>query len=103
MGNRKKGREESEHEKEETETRCAATDKLVSGWNADDSGGPKRRKWVALVVGKGGWRSEEKGKTVRWKEKEEIRRKGINCWRENQNGDDLLPGCWLDSRSVTRG
>lgn len=31
---------------------CAAAGKLVSRWDSDDSGGPKRREWVTAVVGR---------------------------------------------------
>jgi hypothetical protein len=52
-------------------------DGMVSGGNPDDLEGPKRRKWVAPVVGKGGRRQEEKEKTVGCKRGDS--EEGI-CW-----------------------
>jgi hypothetical protein len=96
--------EESEHEKAGTETRCAATGRFVFGWNSDDSGEPKRRKWVAL--GGGERRSEKKKKKKKKKRREEKanekRRfggKGSTGARSGMETIFCRKQCWLDSRS----
>lgn len=94
MGSRKKGKEESEHEKEETETLYAATDKLVSGWNGFWTEPRRLGRAETVEVGRAGGgerrseRREEKEKTVGWKRRDS--EEGI-CW-DSERGDDLLQG-----------